>query len=307
MRLLNSFYFGINGAKKNYRGQIRHLIEDGIRRLGVLPSVIGESGIPFDMNDRYAYMTGDYTRQVYALDSILSAFEMNLLSYTLWNYNPLNNHRDGDHWNKEDFSIYCSEDRLVLPTVGLWVKPPKKGKHTPRSKSLGTPLILQEHEHQYLAESIAKDTDSLDTSSISTESLSSVSPPNVQLNHEQLRKLFDVYAGGRALEALIRPHAFKITGIPLAMAFDITSRVFTLEYESSTQPWLEGVYTEIFAPWLHYPYGVNLKLSDGDYRYDAAGQTVFYRHDPLIRRHILIMSPKTIENNWYQSNACSIQ
>ena len=32
--------------------------------------------------------------------------EANLLHFTLWNYNPLNDNTFGDYWNGEDFSIY---------------------------------------------------------------------------------------------------------------------------------------------------------------------------------------------------------
>lgn len=43
------------------------------------------------------------------MDALLSGLEANLVHFTLWNYNPANNDRDGDSWNGENFSWFSAE------------------------------------------------------------------------------------------------------------------------------------------------------------------------------------------------------
>ncbi len=79
--------------------------------MGAVPIVIGEFGIPFDMNGAVAYRTGDFSRQTQALDYNLRALDDNLLSYTLWNYSPDNSNAHGDLWNNEDLSIFSRDQQ----------------------------------------------------------------------------------------------------------------------------------------------------------------------------------------------------
>ncbi|MBR8535890.1 cellulase family glycosylhydrolase [Carboxylicivirga sediminis] len=69
-------------------------------------TLLGEFGIPFDMNNRTAYETGDYSVQNKALERCFSAIEDNLLHYTLWNYTADNTNERGDQWNGEDLSVF---------------------------------------------------------------------------------------------------------------------------------------------------------------------------------------------------------
>ncbi len=79
--------------------------------MGDVPLLIGEFGIPFDMNHAEAYKSGDFTRQAQALDYNLRALDDNLLSYTLWNYTPDNSNARGDQWNGEDLSIFSRDQQ----------------------------------------------------------------------------------------------------------------------------------------------------------------------------------------------------
>ena len=79
--------------------------------MGAVPIVIGEFGIPFDMNGAAAYRNGDFSRQTQALDYNLRALDDNLLSYTLWNYTPDNSNAHGDLWNNEDLSIFSRDQQ----------------------------------------------------------------------------------------------------------------------------------------------------------------------------------------------------
>jgi hypothetical protein len=56
--------------------------------LGDIPCLISEIGIPFDMGDKVAFETGDYSDQYFAMDANHFALEGAGLNYTLWNYCP---------------------------------------------------------------------------------------------------------------------------------------------------------------------------------------------------------------------------
>lgn len=49
MFFLKALYFGREGAKKNYALQIKTLVDKARERLGEVPVVIGECGIPMDL------------------------------------------------------------------------------------------------------------------------------------------------------------------------------------------------------------------------------------------------------------------
>lgn len=78
--------------------------------------MIGEIGIPFDLNHRAAFKTGDFYWQERQLDALCSALERHLVSFNLWMYNPLNDDVWGDSWNGENFSWFSrtgvTEERL---------------------------------------------------------------------------------------------------------------------------------------------------------------------------------------------------
>jgi hypothetical protein len=76
------------------------------------PVIIGEIGIPFDMDEKRAYQTGDFRKQELALDRSLEALEASLSSATLWNYTPDNCNLRGDKWNDEDLSIFSRDQQV---------------------------------------------------------------------------------------------------------------------------------------------------------------------------------------------------
>ncbi|KAI8916174.1 glycoside hydrolase superfamily [Gorgonomyces haynaldii] len=102
--------FGIAGIKGALKSQLDTLRAEGTEFFGDYPCVFGEIGIPFDMDNKIAYQTGDYSQQIKAMDCNMSALERNLLSFTLWNYCSDNNNEWGDQWNGEDLSLWSDTD-----------------------------------------------------------------------------------------------------------------------------------------------------------------------------------------------------
>jgi len=171
-----------------------------------IPTIVGELGIPFDMNGGDAYRTGDFGLQISAMDTTLCALDMALLSGILWNYTPDNTNRFGDGWNGEDLSIFSTDQ--ILPG--------------------------QEH---------------------------------------------NVFAGGRALQAIVRPYATRCAGTLSVMRFDVKTRRFYLEFRSNGYTGVSGTPTVVFVPFFQYPSGPQVSISDGTYQFDHRAQTLEYYHD----------------------------
>ncbi len=86
---------------------------------GGAPTLVGEFGIPYDMNDAAAYAgwaaggrtPAIWNAQTAALDLMYNAIDQLGLSSTQWNY-TVSNHNDamvGDGWNQEDLSIWSAD------------------------------------------------------------------------------------------------------------------------------------------------------------------------------------------------------
>ena len=55
--------------------------------MGEHPCVFTEIGIPFDMDGKYAYRTGDYSSQISAMDANMYGMEGSKANgFTLWTY-----------------------------------------------------------------------------------------------------------------------------------------------------------------------------------------------------------------------------
>ncbi|KAI8830916.1 glycoside hydrolase superfamily [Chytriomyces cf. hyalinus JEL632] len=224
--LLSAIYFGASGAEKNYTGQLGNIVRAGRTMVGSRPIVLGEVGIPMDINNKEAYESGDYETHNLFLDTVISSMEANMLNFTLWNYNPGNDNTHGDHWNGEDFR--------AMPDV----------------------TALEGDPNHFL------------------------------------------HVGGRALDAVVRPYAAKIAGVPRLNRFNLENLVYVLEFTSVYNPVLPSMeqlvsakteaqmpfITELFVPNFHYKFhNMNLvvDVSDGDWKYDEEKQSLYWMHDPL--------------------------
>lgn len=59
--------------------QIRNVVEAGLKKIGKTPCIIGECGIPMDLNSRGAFESGDYTHHTNFLDAVISSLDVPLL------------------------------------------------------------------------------------------------------------------------------------------------------------------------------------------------------------------------------------
>jgi len=106
-----------------------------------MPCLLGEFGLPFDLDNKKAFRTGDYSAHEEALSLYYDGIDENLLSSTIWNYSSDNNNEKGDHWNDEDLSIVANGEGRA---IGGWLRPypmatagiPLKFKWDRKNKSL---------------------------------------------------------------------------------------------------------------------------------------------------------------------------
>ena len=94
---------------------------------GAVPALIGEFGIPFDLDDGAAYKAwaeGDrsadpWRKHTEALTLMYDALDELLLHSTHWNYTASNRNdlAIGDGWNQEDLSLYSADQ--AVPDGGL--------------------------------------------------------------------------------------------------------------------------------------------------------------------------------------------
>lgn len=78
---------GETAIRNCMRDQIAAIRKEGLDYMGSHPCVMTEIGVPFDMNDKFAYKTGDYRSQCAAMDANHYAIEgSGINGFTLWVY-----------------------------------------------------------------------------------------------------------------------------------------------------------------------------------------------------------------------------
>ncbi|CED85016.1 Glycoside hydrolase, superfamily [Phaffia rhodozyma] len=125
--LPSCLYFGRGAARRNYTLQIKNVLQSGYDSFGERPQIMGELGVPMDMNDKLAFQTTDFHYQERMMDALMAALETNLAGFTLWNYNPSNTDEMGDEWNGENFSWFSNKRAIEERKDGLKRKILKEG------------------------------------------------------------------------------------------------------------------------------------------------------------------------------------
>ncbi|CAG8441294.1 4032_t:CDS:10 [Acaulospora colombiana] len=284
--IVSATYFGISGAKKNYFGQVQNIVRKGLKNAGNKPCVIGECGIPMDINDKKAFETGDYKHHINFLDAVLGAMEGNLVNFTLWNYNPTNDNIHGDHWYGEDFSIFSPPPTKTvvseLPSVTA----------IPADVYPSSQLKSQVQKGLTIETFIAKEQMYLDSmegpdAEVYAEctTTSPTSPFNLNPWEFDQESFYDPShnTGGRVLDAVLRPYASKFPGIPQTMTFNLKTKEFNFKFvnfphDDDNLSKSVAPEAEIFIPTYHYKkLALDIRVSDGDWRYVRNGQTLYWR------------------------------
>jgi len=212
--------FGRNNVIREYTRQLKLVAScvDAVNDGKGIPTIVGEIGIPFDIDNGKCYTTGDYSRQITSMNITISALEASMLSGILWNYTPDHTPQHGDGWNGEDLSIFSPN-------------------------------------------SLSKSCDA------------------------------NIFSGGRALPAIIRPYVVRCAGTPLLMTFDIATRVFDFQFTHSETTLITAA-TVVFVPFFQYPFLPKIVVTGATYDFDRINQTLLIFHDETyFGRHSLRISP----------------
>jgi hypothetical protein len=226
-----------------FKEQLATLRQEGIDRIGNHPCVLTEFGIPYDMDEKKAYKTGDYSSQSAALDANYYAVEGSMLEGScLWTYTAKNDHDRGDQWNGEDLSIYSLDDK-PLP-----VSPLPSSLNAPSMTSLLRPQLSKD------VASDATITPANLQRTLTTPSISSEPTKSPELTNAP---------GYRAAEAFVRPAPVFVAGTMKEYGFDLKTCTFNLKLAATT-PASEETPTVVFLPDFHFPKdSCNVEVSAG--------------------------------------------
>ncbi|WWC99068.1 hypothetical protein V866_005962 [Kwoniella sp. B9012] len=239
---------GEQNIRNMVQGELGVLKQDTVDILGSYPTLIGEIGIPYDMDGKKAYGyvdggrgEGDYSSQQRALDCSMNACDgPNCLNYTIWNYVPDHCHEWSDNWNGEDLSLWSKDD---MP------------RETFHDESKSSPVINSSL--------------SIPTTSSTTLAASRSTTPKVPFTLESISAgdippslILD---GSRALSAFCRPFPIKTVGVPDRIDFDIATTTFKYVVRvKSNDIASDQIATEIYVPYVHYASSLGLETSDVD-------------------------------------------
>jgi hypothetical protein len=108
-----------------YRDSLGKVLAWTREKMGNMPCLLGEFGIPYNMNGGRAYRTGDYTPQEEALALYYDTIDRARLHSTIWNYSAGHTREYGDGWNGEDLSIVTRgpDGRALGRAMGGWLRP----------------------------------------------------------------------------------------------------------------------------------------------------------------------------------------
>jgi hypothetical protein len=279
---LQALRIGEGAIRRSLQSQLKTLKEDA-PILGPYPTMIGEIGIPFDMDGRKAYgwtnggrYQGDYSSQQRALDASLNATDgPNSLSYTVWTYCPDNVHPWGDLWNMEDLSLWSVDDLRPQGESRMY-----QGNGN-GDKSSALLLAAQSRSTVGLGATGGFTPGYPSQLSLATTSFAANDDQGCMADMRSFTRwdsAFDFLTdGARAVKAFSRPYPIATVGVPIDIQFDIAKAEFRLvvrvraddspalpssrgttrpgtpsSHSTVDDPKAEPSATEIFLPIVHF-------------------------------------------------------
>ncbi|KAJ5111276.1 glycosyl hydrolase [Penicillium argentinense] len=214
---------GETAIRNCLRDQLKFLREESLKYMGNHPLLFTEIGIPYDMDDKNAYKTGDYSSQTSAMDANHYALEGSTANgFTLWVYETENNHEWGDFWNGEDLSIWSRDDHELPSGGGI------------RSLDPNSPAYSESHSSGEQPE-------------VGPRNLKrALTSPSISSSFSQSPK------GYRAAEAYLRPSPIYVSGRLDHHVFDLQNCTFTMSLTAEAATSTEAP-TEIYLPEFHFP------------------------------------------------------
>ncbi|PWN39651.1 glycoside hydrolase [Ceraceosorus guamensis] len=280
--VLSAVRVGSKAIRNCIRDQIGYLRQDTLDVLGAYPTLIGELGIPYDMDDKRAYFgdgkgrgIGDYSSQTLALDASLNGCDgANVLNFALWTYCADNTHLWGDGWNGEDLSIWSIDD-VKRDRAAAWpysqlsgivracdADPnlvPGPGAGTPPQYSTASLATLVAQSSRSSSDAAASQTAS--SSEAAQHVLHDASPDAQEAPLLLAKDVALLCNGSRSAAAFSRPYPIATVGEPVSIDFDIKTSEFKLDVNVTQEDLQdahesgvggEPIATDIYLPFVHY-------------------------------------------------------
>ncbi|KAE8895082.1 hypothetical protein PF003_g20995 [Phytophthora fragariae] len=278
--------FGNAALRKLHQHQLAHVASFGREKMANAPTLIGETGIPYNMNHAQAFETGDFSAQVEALDNTIFNLESQLLSFTPWNYTADNSliGETGIPYNMNHAQAF------------------ETGDFSAQVEALDNTIFnLESQLLSFTPWNYTADNSHMSPNMCNLEDLSISSPDSEAL----ARRLSGVRRrddSARALRAFARPHGRRIAGIPIKSQFDLKTAEYVLEYTSEKS--VTSAVSEIYVPYAHYPDGYRVIASDGHFTIDKheGYDVVKHEHDGHAHKHRVVVSPtkplRSAQSNW---------
>ncbi|KAB5518667.1 glycoside hydrolase family 5 protein [Coniochaeta sp. 2T2.1] len=262
---------GETAIRNCFRDQHAAMRQEGIDNLGNHPCIMTEFGIPYDMDDKHAYKTGDYTSQSSAMDANHFGVEAsNLDGYTLWLYMSQNDHERGDQWNGEDLSIFSLDDK-PLPISPL-PRDPEPTASTLDLLSADSPSPSSSPTPSSIRKDVDSETGVTPANLRRTMTNASISS-TIQNNPTSSTP------GYRAAEAFVRPAPISVAGTIKEYFFDLKKCEFNLTLDAKTEAGRDAP-TTLFLPEYHFPKdGCTVDVSSGKWEIGSDEE-----EGPLIQR-----------------------
>jgi len=276
---------GERNIRRSIRNQLRDMKKECQENVGKsVPVIMTETGMPFDLDEKKAYRNGDYSSQRSATDAINFAIEGSSLNFTYWCYNPENNHKWGDRWNLEDFSIF-SKDDMAAKNLDFTFGGTSRGSSSGRVSSYDEWITTAGSESTYK---------STDHKAVTTRvGNSSTLGRHNDVNHSQVELMSGIFEprntferlleGIRVPSAIVRPYAVLINGSVVNASTDIDAHIYKLEVDLTKltpAPTLEP--TVIFLPEQHFRLGkfeVSVDSGFTKCKHDGIYQILEWYHD----------------------------
>ncbi len=102
--LESRFVLGVGAVKRSVIAQFAALAAPA--RAEGIPAIVGEFGVPFDLDGGKRNRTGDWLANESAFALQYEAIDVCGLHSLVWNYSATNRFERGDGWNGEDFSVW---------------------------------------------------------------------------------------------------------------------------------------------------------------------------------------------------------
>ncbi|GAB0134631.1 hypothetical protein EsDP_00002994 [Epichloe bromicola] len=237
---------GETAIRNCLRDQLATLRQEGLDRTGKHPCLLTEFGIPYDMDEKKAYKTGDYSSQSAALDANYFGVEGSQIEgHCLWVYTDINDHERGDQWNGEDLSIHSVDDKLP-PLCPL----PKSTTANQSATSLFQGSTMNNNNNNSNNNNnrhVAGDAESVTPGNLQR----SLTTPSISSSRSTKDPELTNAPGYRAAEAFIRPTPTVVAGNVLSSGFDLRRCTYELKLQAPKAA-EENAPTVVFLPDFHF-------------------------------------------------------